>query len=579
MPGYAGLIKYPLPGEDKYSTTYGEPQWWRDLAVTANAAAATPHGLIENRLAVVTLDSAGGVQHQVGGQQVWWVNHTGRLVKGTVPWSLIDGAPEPPELTQPATLKVTPLALTTGQSNALHNAAQSVRVPVRFNAPLVRWRLHIRNWNPRTGTVTAAPVDFTGLWLADTSGAGTVTGTPTQISPAFTTPANGDEWVSDWVDTPLGGDVERLLCFGYTSTAQPPRLIGGSYQNHDPAQAISGAAHGANSVSPFDMWIEAETPATTPVVAGVGDSMTSGTGATLPVHESWVSQYARTIGGLPLHLSHHGDSMSGFLGLNSGKVTRWDHLARADAVVWGLGQNDLGDGRSFEQMKADFATLRPIVEAAVGPVHYVSTIQPRNSWDASQEADRIAWNAWITAQGFRGVLDFASVVSADGDTIRPEYDSGDGGHLNTAGYAAEAASITVPLTAPKPVTSARVDSLEAALYDSGLRDITSVLSLQSGSIRLHVRNGFVWIDFNDVVLNGTGVVVLTDTALASVAPALPMGGTSFTVATLAGSARRVTLNRYGQLRVFAVSEGDSLNGSGVWPMRRPTPIPLIGDPA
>lgn len=36
MPEYAGGIKYPVP-DDQYDTTYGEPQWWKDLATTAAA--------------------------------------------------------------------------------------------------------------------------------------------------------------------------------------------------------------------------------------------------------------------------------------------------------------------------------------------------------------------------------------------------------------------------------------------------------------------------------------------------------------------------------------------------------------
>lgn len=36
MPDFAGLIKFPT-GTDMYNSTYGEPQWWRDLAITARA--------------------------------------------------------------------------------------------------------------------------------------------------------------------------------------------------------------------------------------------------------------------------------------------------------------------------------------------------------------------------------------------------------------------------------------------------------------------------------------------------------------------------------------------------------------
>src|SRR5690625_3254388 len=36
MPDYAGLIKFPI-ATDMYNSTYGEPQWWRNSAITARA--------------------------------------------------------------------------------------------------------------------------------------------------------------------------------------------------------------------------------------------------------------------------------------------------------------------------------------------------------------------------------------------------------------------------------------------------------------------------------------------------------------------------------------------------------------
>lgn len=356
-----------------------------------------------------------------------------------MPWELVTGAP-----VTTSALKVVPLALGAGRSTLRVPTTRSVRIPINFTAEIGRFRIHIRNWNPRLGTVTAAPVEFTGLWLADTSGAGTITGTPDVLHQAFTSPADGSEWVSPWLDAPM--DRERLLCFGYSTSTPPAGLAAGSYHSTDPTQAVTGAAHSRSQWIPFDMWIEAETPATTPVIAGVGDSLVAGVGASLPVHDSWVSQYARRVGCLPMHVAHSGDSMRGFLTMNPGKVTRWEHLAKADAVVWALGSNDLGGDRSLATMQTDFEALLPVVEAAIGSVEYVSTVLPRNAWGARKESERAAWNTWVTSRPWvRGVLDFASAVSADGDTINTSFDSGDGTHLNTAGYLAESDSITVPL--------------------------------------------------------------------------------------------------------------------------------------
>ena len=45
MPGYEGLIKYPLY-TDPYGGPYGEPQWWRDLASTTRAEITAQVGVV-----------------------------------------------------------------------------------------------------------------------------------------------------------------------------------------------------------------------------------------------------------------------------------------------------------------------------------------------------------------------------------------------------------------------------------------------------------------------------------------------------------------------------------------------------
>lgn len=54
MPGYSGLIKYPV-NSDKYNNAYGEPQWWRDLAVTTKAE-------IDSSVAVVAAEAAASLE-------------------------------------------------------------------------------------------------------------------------------------------------------------------------------------------------------------------------------------------------------------------------------------------------------------------------------------------------------------------------------------------------------------------------------------------------------------------------------------------------------------------------------------
>lgn len=545
-----------------------------DFATAVGALIKAGRHRLDNAAGYFVLDSAGGVQHgTTASGRVWWVNDQGVLQQGDVPWDRITGAPSSVSPVTAGSLKVAPLALTTGYTGSAASTSRSARIPMRYNAELGRFRVHIRNWNPRLGTIVAAPVNFTGLWLADTTGGGAIAGTPRQLRGAFATPANGDEWVSDWYDAPLGGNIERLLCYGYDTTQAPWALTGGSYQAAGSTSAITGAVSAA-SLTAFDIWIEAETPATTPIIAGIGDSLTAGVGATLPMHESWLSQYARRVGGLPMHIAHSGDSMRGFITINNTKFTRWKHLARADAVVWGLGSNDIAGTFSLATMQADYGTISAIVERDIGPIRYVTTVQPRNGWDAAKEAERTAWNAWLTARpGLRGVFDFAAVVSTNGDTLIPAYDSGDGTHLTTAGYAAEAASITTPIAAPAPVTVARVASVEerlaTALYDSGRRDVTSLLGLTSGTAILHVKSGWVWLNFSNAVPTGGGNVVMTDAGLVAVAPTA--GQVTGPVIAGADSNRKLEVTSNGRVRILSHSAGDALNGFAMWPMTRPIP--------
>lgn len=532
---------------------------------------------LDNTAGYLTLDSAGGVQHgttETG--RVWWVNDQGTLQQGTVPWSRITDAPDVAGVS-PAALKVVPLALTTGQTQANSgHTARGLRFPIRFNAPIHRWRLHVRNWNPRLGQVKTGALSITGIWVGDHSGDGQP-GNSRRLIGASSTPADGSEWVSPWLTEPIGGDVDRLLCIGYygAATGGPYALYGGSWQTAAAGSAgLDGATVTRHATTPLDIWIEVETPADTPVIAGVGDSLTVGVGATLPVHESWVSQYARRVGGLPMHIAHAGDSLEGFLAVNPEKVTRWANLARADAVVFGLGSNDISGPRSLTQLQADYAALSPVIEAAVGPVRYVSTIQPRGSWDETRESKRAQWNEWVSARpGIRGVLDFASVVSTDGDTLLPQYDSGDGTHLNTAGYLAESASITTPLTAPPTVARVTTveDRLDALTVTSGVRSLTGLFDLTSGNAYLQVQNGHVTITLTDAVAPGSGSIYLTTTGLLSVAPEAPIGSKTIPVLEGASSWRRAAMDRNGALRVWGYTAGAPLNGSISWPMTRPVP--------
>lgn len=387
-------------------------------------------------------------------QQVWV---SAKLSQGWQPFYRIDaGAFVPPSDTtdtaRPGSgFKVVPLALTVGGGGADAATTGAARIPIRYNAPITRWRVHIRNVNPRYSLpARTGAVSFSGLWLGAHAGNGAYTATPKQIVGPFVTAPEGTDWVSPWLTDAIGGDVERLLSFGYDAPSAPWSLPGGSWRATTPMAAAQVApAVTRQGSSPFDVWIEAETYAGTPVIATYGDSLSSGVSATLPVYDSTVSQYARARGALPVHYTASGDSMAGFADPDSFKGSRWATLARPDACIFAMGSNDIFSGITLAVAQAAFATAMSFVRKRISENVYLATVMPRNAVTGAQEDVRRAYNTWLRTLpgGARDVFDFAASISTDDETITPAVDA-DGIHLTTAGYAANAAAIIRPVTTP-----------------------------------------------------------------------------------------------------------------------------------
>lgn len=365
--------------------------------------------------------------------------------------------------------KITPLALTLGTTGVDAPVSRHVRIPMNFAAPIPRFRVHIRNYNPRLGTVRTGAVTFTGLWIGEHAGNGAFKSTPTQLRGGFATPENGDEWVSAWFNKPIGSGTDYLLSYGYTAPAAPVGLVGGSWGSATLADANAVAPTvSVAGITGFDIWLEAETPATTSVVGVLGDSLSAGTGSSLPVHDSVISQYARKIGGLPYHLAAHGDSMNGMITVNPNKVTRWANLAKPDSIIWAVGSNDIAEGVNLATLQGRFAKLQDVVSPITSAL-YLADIMPRTSWapGSVQETTRRAYNAWMRSNlpgGARDIFGFAASISADDENIDPAYNSGDNTHLNTLGYTRNMEAIVRPITAPSPVTMTRCVRLEAGKW-------------------------------------------------------------------------------------------------------------------
>jgi lysophospholipase L1-like esterase len=132
-------------------------------------------------------------------------------------------------------------------------------------------------------------------------------------------------------------------------------------------------------------------------------------------------------------------------------------------VIVALGSNDIGypgnkEGVPDDEMPSldDFSrALKKITEElrASGVFVIGAAIAPR-IWRGGKEETRdklrLAFNDWILHSGnFDAVLDFSSrIASKDGLRLMPQFDSGDGIHINAAGGALLAASVPHELFFP-----------------------------------------------------------------------------------------------------------------------------------
>lgn len=351
-------------------------------------------------------------------------------------------------------LKVVPLQLTLGSATQADAALTGTRrYLMKWNAPIQRVRVNIQNVHPSSGTLRTGAVDFTGLWVGKHASNGAFTAAPTQVATAFSTPADGSKWVSKWFNLDQTPGVEDLLSFGYTASNGTVFQIGGSGWKTDApadASATNPAGMTADGSMPFYIWLEAETYATTPHIAVFGDSLSSGVSAG-GVNYSMLSQYCWGKKALPTHYSNSGDTMQSWAGdLNSFKWKVFDGLAKPDALIWAMGSNDLfADPITLAQAQGYFNTLYPQMLSRVSQNIYLANITPRTAVTGANEVKRRDYNTWLTGlpNGARDLFNFRDAVSADDETLMPAYDA-DGVHMNAAGYAAEAATITRPVTTP-----------------------------------------------------------------------------------------------------------------------------------
>ncbi len=202
-------------------------------------------------------------------------------------------------------------------------------------------------------------------------------------------------------------------------------------------------------------------------VVTLGDSITDGRGSTTDGNNRWpddlaqrLSVNAPTAGTAVDNMGIGGGGIFG--GLGPAAVARFDRdVLNQGGVRWLVvfeGVNDIG-GATDSSSPALATNLIAAYTQFINKAHarniraYGATITPfggNSYFTTAHEAARQAVNTWIRTNNlYDAVIDFDAVVrDATGTNLLSAYNSGDGLHLNPAGYQAMANAIDLTLFAP-----------------------------------------------------------------------------------------------------------------------------------
>lgn len=498
----------------------------------------------------------------------------------------------------PAGFKTVPLALTSPvNASATESAtAGSLRYPLHYAVPIPRWRVHVQNVNDRSGTVYPGIVSFTGAWVGPGSHTnGNYPKSAVQVMPAFKTQSDGSEFIGPWIsDFPLDAATDYLLSMGYTAPAGQEHVstYGAVWRTTNSTANFLAPAHTLSKTGPFSIWIEAEVPENVPVVAELGSSGAAGVGSTHPMLHSAIATYARKHGALPMYYAHAGSTLGIWGDPSHHKWQKWQDYARPDALWISLGQNDLFGSQTLEQVQSSTAEVLAAVRAMATHNVYMTTVPPRTA--AGDETKRRQYNAWLKTRplGVRDVFDVSAALSADDETIRPEFDA-DGIHANAAGGAAKVAAINRPLFEPfrrytisqdagRVITAwDYVNHREQMIYgDTGMRDVTSLITNHvSGKLLMQRTGNVVIVHFNDIMTSHPEAAGWTK--LATIPSGFRAAVSSDQMSTYpdATRQRRRQVNYYGDVSVSNYNPNTPQIGTAVYTTRDPWPATLPGVPA
>jgi lysophospholipase L1-like esterase len=348
------------------------------------------------------------------------------------------------------------------------NTPWCVRQTVLLPITPTRYRYRIRNVSLLAGTVTAGALTFAGIWqgpmnLANANWQGDFVSASTQDVGAFSSPADGSQYVSAWITNAgqIQANVPRAVSIGFTGNLA---IAWASYPTWAAtgAGADTGAGNLTMPASPsfgaavLDVVLEYEWVGAQKKVTWLGDSITSG-----------ITTLVTTALGLTgIGCSHPILSAQrfGYVSENFGIAgTTLQYWANAAAVGWtqrdfattvpdvaviALGTNDITGGRTAAQMTSNLQTiianLKTLGINRVG----VATIVP-GAFNTAQEAVRQSYNT-LTVRACPPGVDFcvdfdaalalnkgfSTTVAAGSNTVNLNtFTTGSPGTLNVASTA------------------------------------------------------------------------------------------------------------------------------------------------
>ena len=509
-----------------------------------------------------------------------WVRGKGTTGWGS--WQNTSIGQDPALAPTPAGNRMAPISVTRGHGGGTTTGSGFAKGLVTLPPRARRARIVVRNMNPRFTVADSAAASLDTVSIGVSSGVTTSaqTGVVT-IATAQSTGTTG--YFSPWFDAAAFAGRDAIIGIDWTSAGTVQTNIGMGWTGSGTGATSTGATGTSTGQLPFHIYVEVEIPASVPVIAAYGDSISSGVAATRPVYDSWLNQLCRAMGAAAVHFTHSGDTMNGWDAANIRWKEYGPRFQAADVVICAMGSNDIFGGATLADMQSRLAIALPSLRKFVSPNVIAATVLPRDGVTGAMEDVRRAYNTWLPSADVRQVLPFSATASADDETIISGYNS-DGIHLNTSGYGALAGAVphgvvTFPVTVDNSLGRRALiwdeaNNRQQQIYgDTGLRDITADFDTGgSGGTCTIVRSG------NTVFMKLTG-----RTLTASSAPyTIPAGFRPDISTTIAGllypsaANNRMVIATTGVITLFGNSAGTAYYFAVSWHTADAWPTTLPG---